>query len=77
MVQKIHPWVVNWVPDFSPYVERFQIWELLSKGSILEPSLDYPDHCAMHDNAIIILSAVIAMYPTSSDNKFLFATLNI
>ena len=39
MVQKIRPLGVIWVPNFSPYVERFQIWELLSKGSILEPSL--------------------------------------
>ena len=42
MVQKIRPWGVIWVPDFSPYVERFQIRELLSKGSILEPSLLSP-----------------------------------
>ena len=39
MVQKIHPWGVIWVPDFSLLVERFQIRKLLSKCSILEPSL--------------------------------------
>ena len=33
MVQKIHPWGVIWVPDFGPR-------ELLSKCSILEPSLN-------------------------------------
>ena len=41
MVQKIHPLGVIWVPNFSPYVERFQIQKLLSKCSILEPSLYY------------------------------------
>ena len=40
MVQKIHPWGVIWDPNFAPYVERFQILKLLSKCSILEPSLD-------------------------------------
>ena len=39
MVQKIHPRVVFLDPNFAPYVERFQIIELLSKCSILEPSL--------------------------------------
>ena len=41
MVQKIHPWGVIWVPNSGPYVKRFQIRELLSKCSILEPSLIY------------------------------------
>ena len=40
MVQKIHPLGVIWDPNFAPYVERFQILKLLSKCSILEPSLD-------------------------------------
>ena len=40
MVQKIHPRGVILDPNFAPYVERFQILELLSKCSILEPSLD-------------------------------------
>ena len=39
MVQKIHPQGAIWDPNFAPYVERFQILELLSKCSILEPSL--------------------------------------
>ena len=39
MVQKIHPWGVIGVPNSGPYVKRFQIRELLSKCSILEPSL--------------------------------------
>ena len=39
MVQKIHPRGVILDPNFAPYVERFQILELLSKCSILEPSL--------------------------------------
>ena len=39
MVQKIHPLGVIWDPNFAPYVERFQILKLLSKCSILEPSL--------------------------------------
>ena len=41
MVQKIHPWGVIGVPNSGPYVKRFQIRELLSKCSILEPSLVY------------------------------------
>ena len=41
MVQKIHPLGVIWDPNFAPYVERFQILKLLSKCSILEPSLAY------------------------------------
>jgi hypothetical protein len=41
MVQKIHPLGVIWVPNFSPYVERFQNRKLLSKCSILEPFLYY------------------------------------
>jgi hypothetical protein len=41
MVQKIHPWGVIGVPNSGPYVKRFQIRELLSKCSILEPSLQY------------------------------------
>ena len=41
MVQKIHPRGVILDPNFAPYVERFQILELLSKCSILEPSLFY------------------------------------
>ena len=41
MAQKIHPGGVIWVPNFGPYVDRFQIRKLLSKCSILEPSLDY------------------------------------
>ena len=40
MVQKIHPRGVIGVPNSGPYVKRFQIRELLSKCSILEPSLD-------------------------------------
>ena len=39
MVQKIHPWGVIGVPNSGPYVKKFQIQELLSKCSILEPSL--------------------------------------
>ena len=39
MVQKIHPRGVIWDPNFAPYVERVQILKLLSKCSILEPSL--------------------------------------
>ena len=42
MVQKIHPLGVIWDPNFAPYVERFQILKLLSKCSILEPSLTKP-----------------------------------
>ena len=39
MVQKIHPRGVIWDPNSAPYVARFQILKLLSKCSILEPSL--------------------------------------
>ena len=42
MVQKIHPRGVIGVPNSGPYVKRFQIRVLLSEGSILEPSLNYP-----------------------------------
>ena len=46
MVQKIHPWGVIGVPNSGPYVKRFQIRELLSKCSILEPSLyNYAKSC--------------------------------
>ena len=41
MVQKIHHLGVILDPNFAPYVERFQILKLLSKCSILEPSLLY------------------------------------
>ena len=41
MVQNIHPLGVIWDPNSAPYVERFQILKLLSKCSILEPSLVY------------------------------------
>ena len=39
MVQKIHLLGMIWVPNFDPYVWRFQIWELLSKYSILMVNL--------------------------------------
>ena len=42
MVQKIHPWDVIGVLNSGPYVKRFEIQELLSKCSILKPSLIQP-----------------------------------
>ena len=69
MVQKIHPRGVIGVLILAPtYVKRFQIRELLSECSILEPSLDnyyFSDEwwgIISKNNIIMLINLLILVY---------------